>query len=84
MSFSAQDKLLAHENTLKIENAIKQMKNRDDPDSSYRDPTIYVDDQGQKFRTTERIMKGVPPPTTKKLREVNFSVIQMDCLIINC
>lgn len=58
---SAKEKLTAHENTLKIENALRKMKNRDVP--ATHDPTIYVDDNGKEFKTTDRIIKSVPAPT---------------------
>lgn len=58
---SAKEKLTAHENTLKIENALRKMKNRDI--SSQNDPTIYIDDTGKEFKTTERIIQSVTAPT---------------------
>lgn len=58
---SAKEKLTAHENTLKIENALRKMRNRDV--SVQQDPTVYIDDNGKEFKTTERIIKSVTPPT---------------------
>lgn len=58
---TAKEKLTAHENTLKIENALRKMKNRDT--SVQHDPSIYIDDNGKEFKTTERIIKSVTAPT---------------------
>lgn len=61
---TAKEKLEAHENTLKIENALRKLKNRVEDDAGTKDPTIYVDDHGNSFNTTERIIKNVTPPTS--------------------
>lgn len=58
---SAKEKLTAHENTLKIENALRKMRNRDVAPT--QDATIYVDDHGQEFKTNERIIQSVVAPT---------------------
>lgn len=58
---TAKEKLVAHENTVKIENALRKM--RKTPNAVVKDPTIYIDDNGNQFKTTERIIKSVPPPT---------------------
>jgi serine/threonine-protein phosphatase 2B catalytic subunit len=59
---TAKEKLEARENTLKIENALRKMKNRQE-DLVIQDPTIYIDDHGKEFKTTERIVKTVTAPT---------------------
>ncbi|ODV84328.1 hypothetical protein CANARDRAFT_8682 [[Candida] arabinofermentans NRRL YB-2248] len=61
MSSQPTDRLKAYENTVKIENALRQVKNRDGGDGT-QDPTVYIDEQGEKFITTERAMKHVQPP----------------------
>ncbi|ODV84327.1 hypothetical protein CANARDRAFT_236088 [[Candida] arabinofermentans NRRL YB-2248] len=65
---TSQQKLVAHENSLKIENALKQIKNRDvELDNAHEtDLTIYIDDNGIKFKTTDRIIEDVIPPTSER------------------
>lgn len=55
----------AHQNTIKVENALRQLRAPDDVAHDY-DPTLYVDDSGKTYRTTERIVTDVPPPTDLK------------------
>ncbi|QPG74470.1 hypothetical protein FOA43_001800 [Brettanomyces nanus] len=62
---SAHRKVLARENTIKIENALRQLKNRDSGAPGY-DPTTYIDDEGNRFNTNERIISEVPSPTNEK------------------
>ncbi|GME87199.1 hypothetical protein B5S31_g1175 [[Candida] boidinii] len=62
---SALNKLKAYENSRKIDNALLQVKNREN-EISQSDPTIYVDDNGNEFKTTERIVKDVVPLITEK------------------
>ncbi|GMM31492.1 calcineurin catalytic subunit A [Martiniozyma asiatica (nom. inval.)] len=57
---SAKEKLQAHENTLKIENALRQMKNR--RSSIAGDPSIFIDADGNEFKTTDRIVSHVSQP----------------------
>ncbi|KAH3660376.1 hypothetical protein OGAPHI_006962 [Ogataea philodendri] len=52
----------AHENSVKIENALRHVKKRDiahSPDN----PTVYVDERGDSFVTTDRIVKSIDPPS---------------------
>ncbi|KAF6007414.1 hypothetical protein HII12_004575 [Brettanomyces bruxellensis] len=62
---SARRKVVARENTIKIENALRQLKNRRESVPN-RDPAIYIDDDGHKYKTTSRIMMDVEPPTLEK------------------
>ncbi|TID24576.1 hypothetical protein CANINC_003048 [Pichia inconspicua] len=64
---TAKEKLDAHENTLKIENALRKMK--DANASNLSDPTIYVDEHGNTFKTTERVLKSLPAPTNEILSD---------------
>lgn len=61
VELTAKEKLVAHENTLKIENALRKMKERDSP--ILNDPTMYIDEHGKKFLTTERVLESLPAPT---------------------
>ncbi|VEU20197.1 DEKNAAC101050 [Brettanomyces naardenensis] len=62
---SAHRKLIAKENTIKIENALRQIRNPHQTASDY-DPTIYIEDDGKHYKTTSRIVSEVPPPTNEK------------------
>lgn len=64
---TAKEKLEAHENTLKIENALRKMK--DENASIVSDPTIYVDEHGNTFKTTERVLQSLPAPTKEILSD---------------
>ncbi|KAG7742679.1 hypothetical protein KL923_000294 [Ogataea haglerorum] len=52
----------AHENSVKIENALRHVKKRDET-AAPSDPTVYVDEHGETFITTERIVKDISPPS---------------------
>ncbi|KAG7882901.1 hypothetical protein KL905_001603 [Ogataea polymorpha] len=54
--------LKAHENSVKIENALRHVKKRDEAPAP-GDPTVYVDEQGETFITTDRIVKTISPPS---------------------
>lgn len=66
---SAHRKVVARENTIKLENALRQIKNRDQSAPIGRDPTIYVDEDGNKFRTDARIVADVEPPTKESVSD---------------
>ncbi|GMM45248.1 calcineurin catalytic subunit A [Pichia kluyveri] len=59
---SAKEKLTAHENTIKIENALRKMNQSGM--HAKRDPTIYIDDNGKEFSTIDRIVTTVDAPTS--------------------
>lgn len=53
----------AHENSLKIENALRAVKERNNGDGLNQDPTIWINEKGESFKTTERVVKDVPLPS---------------------
>ncbi|CDK24228.1 unnamed protein product [Kuraishia capsulata CBS 1993] len=50
--------------SIKIENALKAMENRNDPAKAPQDPTVYTTDEGNTYKTTDRIVSDVVPPTS--------------------
>ncbi|GME94515.1 unnamed protein product [Ambrosiozyma monospora] len=54
----------AQQNSEKIENALLHVKHRDQ-DDPLGNPTIFIDDNGDKFSTTARALPSVEPPVSK-------------------
>lgn len=59
---NAKEKLKDHENNLKIQNAIKQMKNRDTETPTKI--TQFIDNNGIEYDTVERVVPSVTHPIT--------------------
>lgn len=58
----AKAKLVAHENNLKIQNAIKQLRNRDT--TAGANSAVFVDNEGVEHDTQARVVSKVAPPVT--------------------
>ncbi|AOA69021.1 Calcineurin A [Komagataella phaffii GS115] len=59
-------KRLANENTAKLDNALKVLKNKDEEGLVKRDYSIHITKDGQSLKTTERQVSSVPPPIATK------------------
>lgn len=63
-AMDARAKLAAAENRIKINNAIRQLEQRESSQPGTPRPQVFVDAQGQEHSTVDRVVKSVPPPIT--------------------